>query len=339
MLDLPDQIGKPVVSPRELKARKASAGAAVIKALPELLDAAQWGQLDKVRGKILGFAELFGEEYPAVAAKLARRTPKTLARPARFPDSLLLATEPRHGLGAVVLDEGILGDIRAVVDEHDKVAQLAEFGLLPRHRVLLNGPPGNGKTMVAEAIAFELGLPLLQFRYGGVIDSHLGGTGKNLMEILEFAGTSPCVLFADEFDGLGGSRETVGDVGEMRRITNQLLIELDRLPSHVVFVAATNRMTMMDPALLRRFDFTISIGRPSIDIVRQCIAKELRIELTPGHDLQSIRDQLGTIMFSSVFSVVEACKRVRRDLVLNGGRNLASMVADFEVAHAAGSAP
>lgn len=312
------------------KSAQHAASKAAINCLPALVAAAGWGQLDKVQEQTRQIVDLLNEHYPSVSKKLAARLTTNPTRLRPLPDNLLIANEPRHTLTELILADTARREIEAIIHEHTLASKLAAYQLQPRHRILLHGPPGNGKTMVAEAFAGELGLPFLQIKYGGFMDSHLGGTNKNLTTVLEFASQAPCVLFADEFDGLGGARDLQGDVGEARRITNHLLIELERLPSHCLFVAATNMTGIMDRALLRRFDFVIELIKPTQTMVVECVNRELRSGITPGFDLRPQIERISSTTFDSVHSVVELCKQIRRDLVLNQGANITTIVQTLE---------
>lgn len=225
-------------------------------------------------------------------------------------------------MDAVFLPADVEHGCRAIIAEHHRRDELASFGLAPRHKVLLHGAPGNGKTMLAEALAKELDIPLLRVKYAGLIASYLGDTGKNIATIFEFAETAPCLLFLDEFDGIGAARHDNQDVGEMRRITNQLLILLDRLPPYCVFVAATNGYDLIDYALKRRFDFNIEILAPDEPLRRRCALAEIDPRLTPGHDITDLARSIAALPLKNVHEVVQLCRRLRRDLVLNDGRGL-----------------
>lgn len=134
------------------------------------------------------------------------------------------------------------------------------------------------------------------------------------------------MLFLDEFDAVGLARGEGSDVGEMRRITNQLLIAMERLPSTCVFVAATNAHSMLDAAVKRRFDFAIELASPTAELKLRCAQKELAPELTPGHDLQRLCSPISELASANLFEVVELCRRIRRDLVLNAGKGIETII-------------
>ena len=97
-----------------------------------------------------------------------------------------------------------------LVGEQNRADLLHSYGLEPRHRVLLAGPPGNGKTTLAEAIAEALMVPLLVVRYEAVIGSYLGETAQRISQVFELARSRRCVLFFDEFDSVGKERPPRG---------------------------------------------------------------------------------------------------------------------------------
>jgi SpoVK/Ycf46/Vps4 family AAA+-type ATPase len=104
------------------------------------------------------------------------------------------------------LEAPALEACRELVEEQHRKDILRSYGLEPRHRVLLSGPPGNGKTSLAEAIAAQLLAPLFVVRYEAVIGSFLGEASGMLKRLFDFVRTHQCVLFFDEFDTLGKER-------------------------------------------------------------------------------------------------------------------------------------
>ncbi|WP_321935393.1 ATP-binding protein [Paraburkholderia sp. J8-2] len=298
-------------------ARKQAASSA-LSLLPAFIDRLRWGRLDAAAELIDQMSAALEASHPAIAARIRRQ--RTLqATPISMPKDVVDLEEPTRKFDDVVMPANIEKAVMDIVDEHRHADELAKFHLKPRHRVLLDGPPGNGKTMLAEAFACELGVPLLRANYAGLLDSHLGESGKNLSKLFQYAGNGPCVLFLDELDGIAASRDS-SDVGEMRRITNQLLILIDRTPAHCVLVCATNLPGTIDKALMRRFDFRLHLPAPDRERIQRCARKELAPSLTPGHDISILADTLASRPFPNLASVSDRCCEIRRDLVLNRGR-------------------
>jgi nicotinamide riboside kinase len=317
-------------SAAEVKAKKKLTTAAALKLVPKLVEAYTWNQDQRARGLALEIVDALEDVHPDVSKQLRRFT-STGLQPTRLhkPEKILDFETARFGFESLILAEKTLLEFRSIVNEHDRAGELRAFQLFPRHRILLHGAPGNGKTMLAEALAKELNVPFLRVKYGGLIDSHLGETAKNIDSLFDYAKSAPCVLFADEFDGIGMGRGDNQDVGEARRITNQLLITLERLPSHCVFVAATNSPELMDKALNRRFDVVLEIPKPTPELFAACARKELDPLITPGHDLLYLVPRIRNLDLENIFSVVELCKRIRRDLVLNEGRGIEHLLTHF----------
>lgn len=196
-------------------------------------------------------------------AKPARPQALTLHPP--LPDrvaELVYEVVPRRRLDDLVLAPQIVDEVHEFLHEYANAALLREHSLEPRHKLLLVGPPGNGKTSLAEALATELGLPLLLVRYDAIVDSFLGETSSRIRRLMDFAMVNPCVLFFDEFDAIGKERNDAQETGEIKRVVGTLLMQMDRLPSHAVVICATNHPELLDRAVDRRFQFKLDIGRP-----------------------------------------------------------------------------
>ena len=123
------------------------------------------------------------------------------------------------------------GSSGELVEEQRRSELLRSYGIEPRNRLLLSGPPGNGKTSVAEAIAARLMLPFYVVRYEGVVSSFLGETAARLDDAFEFARTRRCVLFFDELDTIAKERSDEHETGEIKRVVSTLLLQIDRLPA------------------------------------------------------------------------------------------------------------
>ena len=169
---------------------------------------------------------------------------------------------PRHRLEDLVLEPGVRSAVSELIEEQTRLEVLRAHGLEPRHRVLLTGPPGNGKTSLAEAIAEALMLPLLVVRYEEVIASYLGETAARLAQVFQTARTRRCALFFDEFDAVAKERGDEHETGEIKRVVTSLLLQVDDLPSHVVVLAASNHAELLDRAVDRRFQLRLSLRPP-----------------------------------------------------------------------------
>ncbi|MEY2161391.1 AAA family ATPase [Rhodanobacter sp. FW106-PBR-LB-2-11] len=286
----------------------------VLQRLPGLVDAARWGQAQRLTEITDEVAALIEGSSPSLARKLRASRPMNATRVIPPPTDLLDVLQPAIGLDDVVLPEAARASCAALIEEQQNREALAAWNVPPRHKILLSGPPGNGKTMLACALANALGTPYLVARYGGLVDSYLGNTGKNLDKIFEFAATGPCLLFLDEFDSIGVNRAKAGDVGELRRITNQLLLLIDRMPPHVVLVCATNQPGLVDDALRRRFDTSIALGDPSHELRMRLAMKELGPNRCNGTDLRGYAPAIAADPQASVNldAISKACMAVRR---------------------------
>ena len=167
--------------------------------------------------------------------------------------------ELRHFM---ILPEKTEERFRRIEKEYVARERLAHNGLKPRHKILLYGPPGCGKSLGAERIAWNIGLPFLKVRFESIISSYLGESATNLKKLFESVKNFPCVLLLDEFDFFAKSRNYGHDVGEMFRMVNMLLFLMDEFDAPGLLIATTNLETSIDKALFRRFDEVLEIPRP-----------------------------------------------------------------------------
>ncbi|WP_316680349.1 AAA family ATPase [Ralstonia flaminis] len=175
---------------------------------------------------------------------------------------LVFDVPTRRRLDDLVLPPSVREHVGEFLYEYMHSSLLRQHSLEPRHTALLVGPPGNGKTSLAEVIATELSLPLLSVRYDAVVDSFLGETANRLRKLIDYASLNPCILFFDEFDAVGKERGDVQETGEIKRVVSSLLTQLDRLPSHSIVVCATNHPELLDRAVWRRFELKLELPLP-----------------------------------------------------------------------------
>jgi len=170
---------------------------------------------------------------------------------------------PRRRLADLILSDASCTAIDQLIDEQRRASLLRAHSVDPRHRVLLVGPPGNGKTSLAEAIAEALAVPFFVVRYDAMIGSYLGETAGRLKRIFDYVKTTPCVLFFDEFDAVGKERGDIHETGEIKRVVTSLLMNVDELPSYSIVVAATNHSELLDRAVWRRFQLRLALPAPT----------------------------------------------------------------------------
>lgn len=140
--------------------------------------------------------------------------------------------------------------MRIVADE------MSSMNVPYKNTALFYGPSGTGKTELGKYIAYKMNLPFFYLSFSSVIDSYMGNTSKNIRKIFEYCSSIPCVLMLDEIDCVSIKRASGGSQGadgELERTTISLMQEMDRIPNHVVLLAATNRLDVVDDAVLRRF--------------------------------------------------------------------------------------
>ncbi|MFW9932077.1 MAG: CDC48 family AAA ATPase, partial [Candidatus Thorarchaeota archaeon] len=151
-----------------------------------------------------------------------------------------------------------------------------EMGIRSPKGVLLFGPPGTGKTMLAKAVATEAEANFISIRGPEIFNKYVGESEKAVREIFKKARqTAPCILFFDEIDAIMSSRTARDDTGVSKRIVNQFLAELDGMQSlqNVLVIGATNRADILDPAVLRpgRFDAVVFVPPPDLEARKEIL--------------------------------------------------------------------
>ena len=167
-------------------------------------------------------------------------------------------------------------NIQQLVKEYKYVDELTKYKLPVNNKVMLQGSSGCGKTTTAKAIANALGKQILILNLSNIVCARIGETSQNIKLVFDKAGRDKSVLFLDEFDQIGKSRDDSDkDVGEMRRLVNTIIQLIDYYPKDAILICATNHPEIIDTALLRRFQLRIDFDMPSIEILNSYYDKLL----------------------------------------------------------------
>ena len=221
---------------------------------------------------------------------------------------------PQKKLSDLILSDQIKQIYNEIIEEQFRCDLLRSYNIEPRNRILLIGPPGNGKTSLAEAIAESLMVPLIIVKYENIIGTYLGETAARLRTLMNFACSRKCVLFFDEFETLGKERGDLQETGEIKRVVSSLLLQIDDLPSHVVIIGATNHPELLDRAVWRRFQVRIEIPSPTkLQLIEWFERFEKKLKTPLGVSFEVLAKKMEGSNFSEV---EEFSKTVFRQFIL-----------------------
>lgn len=226
-------------------------------------------------------------------------------------EGLFSIKNPEIRKNDMVLTEEVSEKFNRIILEQRQAHKLKDFGLEPRKKILLVGPPGTGKTMLANAFAGELKIPLYTVLFDSLITKYMGETASKLRSVFDVIHTHRGVYFFDEFDAIGGKRGTKNDVGEMRRILNSFLQFLEEDSSENLVLAATNHPEILDKALFRRFDDIIEFSNPSPELISRLINNYFRNLKLSGIDWEKIISSAEGLSYAEISkALVETLKEL-----------------------------
>ncbi|WP_394746938.1 AAA family ATPase [Spongiimicrobium salis] len=214
-------------------------------------------------------------------------------------------------LNDMVLDKATKTLILKFLREYQHLEVLRPYHLPLDTKLLFHGPSGCGKTMMAQVLAKELACGIMVVNLSTIVSSKLGDTAKNIATLFQKAAQQKSILFLDEFDSLGAMRDTGNtDSGEMRRVVNTLIQCMDYLHEDAILIAATNTVTMLDQALLRRFQLKVGFTMPDQQVLdsyydkmllkypKNCRNIERRYELSYAEAKMFMIDQVKEILIN-----------------------------------------
>lgn len=235
-------------------------------------------------------------------------------------DDLLELIRPEVKLKDMVLSDNVRNSLQRVLDEQRKIDILESHGLKARRKLLFTGAPGCGKTMSAHVLASELGFPLFIIRLDGLISRYMGESIAKLRLVFDAMRDFRAVYLFDEFDSIGTSRSAGNEVGEIKRVLNSFLLQIEKDDSRSLIIAATNLPESLDVALFRRFDDIIQFPLPSEEEINQLFELELTgFDLPNTIDLIKVAQQAIGLSFADIHRIVSD---VWKDFLVYGANSV-----------------
>lgn len=229
---------------------------------------------------------------------------------------LLELIQPEFKLNNMILSSKINKSLGRILDEQSKIELLKHHNLRPRRKLLFAGPPGCGKTMSASALANELAIPLFVIRLDGLISKYMGESIAKLRQIFNAMNQFRAVYLFDEFDSVGTTRTSLNEVGEIKRVLNSFLLQLEKDNSNSVIIAATNIPEFLDTALFRRFDDIIIYTLPELPEIKKLYVKRLNeLNLSNTFNLEKIATESIGLSYSEISRV---CEDLAKDILVYG---------------------
>ena len=229
---------------------------------------------------------------------------------------LLELVQPEVKFKQMVLAPNVTKAIKRILQEQSKLELIKQHNLQPRKKLLFTGPPGCGKTMSAKAIASELAIPLFIIRLDGLISRYMGESIAKLRLIFDAMHQFRAVYLFDEFDSIGTTRTNGNEVGEIKRVLNTFLLQIEKDDSNSLIIAATNMPQFLDSALFRRFDDIIVYKLPELQEIRHLYEIRLKeLNLYQNFDLDVISQNSVGLSYSDISRL---CEDLAKDLLIYG---------------------
>ena len=176
---------------------------------------------------------------------------------------------------APILQADVYNQLNEFLRERQLIDKFLEQDIIPPNSILLYGKPGVGKTYIAKWLSYMLNMPLVTLDLASAISSYLGRSGQNIKSLFEFTKSQNVILFLDEIDAIAKKRDDASDLGELKRLVNVLLKELEDCPVTCVIIGATNHPELLDRAIWRRFDREINVSMPALDQRKELLLRGL----------------------------------------------------------------
>lgn len=302
----------------------------VMDLIPTLVKAGVDGNKKQFEAAALMIAKKAKKDYPEVAEKVANLLangmyttrslsafPLPVDKETRY--SLVDLEEPME-LPDPILDEYTWTQLQDFIKERTMLSEFLESNITPPNGLLLCGQPGVGKTYIAHWLSWKLRIPLITLDLATSISSYLGRSGQNIRSIFDYAKNQPAILLLDEIDAIAKRRDDSGDLGELKRLVNVLLKEIEDYPVTGIIIGATNHPELLDKAIWRRFDRTLTINMPS-QTERVCLLHRHLSDLYNSID-EDVFDYMAAISNGmNSADICKLCEHIRRQRLLCPEKN------------------
>lgn len=301
----------------------------VLELIPKLLRSGIDGDRRMLEATALMIIKKIRKDYPHVADEMSQAlsymgSSSAGARSINLPP-LPVDKESRYALVNIeeptsvsppILSEYTQQQISDFIKERNLLTQFIRAGIAPPNSLLLSGQPGVGKTYIAHWISCQLSLPLVTLDLATSISSYLGRSGQNVRSIFDYAKARPSVLFLDELDAIAKRRDDAGDLGELKRLVNVLLKEIEDYPVTGIIIAATNHPELLDKAIWRRFDRALTVEMPEVSERTQLLARHLEGYIDEIG--KNIIDYIATTTNGvNSADICKLCEHIKRQFILS----------------------
>lgn len=235
--------------------------------------------------------------------------------------SFLEHSQLRHHM---VLPQNIEKRFIRIESEYAARDRLKKYNLKPIKKILLYGEPGCGKTMSAERLAWNIGLPLLKVRFDSLLSSYYGESASNLRTVFDTSINIPCVVLLDECDFIATSRTYGKDIGEASRVVNMFLQLLDEYEPIGLIIATTNLKKKLDKALFRRFDESFEMLNPGLEEIENVLKMTLStINISNNFRWKDISSKMQGLSYAEIVKIAQSSAKKS---ILTGEKKLTSAI-------------
>ena len=297
--------------------------------IPKLVRAALSNDKKNVEAISLMLGRSLKKDFPEVSAEIMKILSysnggvdvirsldiASLPRDKETRSRLVQIEEPIQRLNPI-LDDKTLSEIEDFIKERTMIEKFLSENVSPPNSILLHGKPGVGKTYIAKWLSYKLQMPMVTLDLANSISSYLGRSGQNIKSIFEYAKEQDVILFLDEIDAIAKRRDDASDLGELKRLVNVLLKELEDCPVTCVIIGATNHPELLDKAIWRRFDRNLEIMLPAekqrVELLRRGFSDSFE-EIQKDIIEMLVDDMDGT----SAADICKFCEHVKRKKIIN----------------------